>query len=34
MLIEVTLFLTILWLSVMSLHLRPVRALVRARRGK
>jgi hypothetical protein len=34
MLIEITLFLTILWLTILAIILRPVRAIVRARNGK
>ena len=34
MLIEVTFFLTILWIGMMSIYLRPVHALIRARSGK
>ncbi len=34
MLIEVTLFLAVLWLSAISFYLRPALAIIRARNGK
>ncbi len=34
MLIEVTAFLTIIWLLIMHRYLKPVRTITRARQGK